>query len=836
MTDLQDLLQDAEQLTAQIGQEGIGMPKIQRTISQLCEVGRRKLGKINYLMPDSNEVNASILLAGKGIDAPKLTQTIDNLKVPVGMAAPKLVTSESLKIDTDIQSFLKSEKEHALMSTIEQVRRNTMSQIEDAYWTSSEAEWERHKQKILNSLHGTNTEVMNILHETSGMQSYKCTTQMQGRSLMNDIEMAFAKEVYLHNNRLIAKEPLELLDSFTKITRKLNDKNIEETWNMLTYMCDVPKMAIEDVVQKKASVDMQKAFVRQAIKYLKSTFKEYLKNAISKNLELAKIGGIPGTLQLVSAYMRLNSSKYYACFEELFNEQPLWAVVFLCLRCGDFDAAIAVLSKAKKDDVAGYLIELVSNDNHLTPSSENKLKLEYKSKVKRSPDAFKKAVYSYLTRFSNMDDLSEVLDNVDDFLWFNLSAIAFGKETGAPSADYQTYSEFQCKMSIEYGESYFTKARNPFPYLQVLLLTAQFELAVEFLLKFDNMVVHAVHMAIALYEKNLLNLTKSATAQLSFSEASDPKSVKRINLASLLKMYTRKFECTDPREALEYYFFLRDLRTPQNESYFALFISELALETREFELLFGKLEKNGARKPGAIDKFLPETDRIISIVAREVENRGLVEEAIKLYDLCKEQQRVMELCNKLLSQVVSEVNVPNSNRDRLKAMATSIAQRYKIESGRSVLILKSVSNTFYLLTELMYFFDIYHSENWELAYETLNNMDVLPDTADKIESHVKKFSAFSEEIKRNFPDLILATMNIICTLYATLSKASPISYQVSNKIMGTSFGGGSDGGKRSSMAKLKEHARALIKFVGCIPYRLPGDTNARLLQLEVMLN
>ena len=68
-------------------------------------------------------------------------------------------------------------------------------------------------------------------------------------------------------------------------------------------------------------------------------------------------------------------------------------------------------------------------------------------------------------------------------------------------------------------------------------------------------------------------------------------------------MYARKFECTD--EALEYYF-LRDLRAPQNESFFALFISELALKTREFELLFGKLENNGARKPGAIDKIFPK--------------------------------------------------------------------------------------------------------------------------------------------------------------------------------------------------------------------------------------
>ena len=38
------------------------------------------------------------------------------------------------------------------------------------------------------------------------------------------------------------------------------------------------------------------------------------------------------------------------------------------------------------------------------------------------------------------------------------------------------------------------------------------------------------------------------------------------------------------------------------------------------------------------------------------------------------------------------------------------------------------------------------------------------------------------------------------------------------------------------MNMLKDHAKALIKFVGCIPYRLPGDINARLLQLEVMMS
>jgi nuclear pore complex protein Nup93 len=36
--------------------------------------------------------------------------------------------------------------------------------------------------------------------------------------------------------------------------------------------------------------------------------------------------------------------------------------------------------------------------------------------------------------------------------------------------------------------------------------------------------------------------------------------------------------------------------------------------------------------------------------------------------------------------------------------------------------------------------------------------------------------------------------------------------------------------------QLRQHAKSLIKFVGCIPYRLSGDINAKLLQLEVMMN
>jgi hypothetical protein len=99
---------------------------------------------------------------------------------------------------------------------------------------------------------------------------------------------------------------------------------------------------------------------------------------------------------------------------------------------------------------------------------------------------------------------------------------------------------------------------------------------------------------------------------------------------------------------------------------------------------------------------------------------------------------------------VSEISVQNSNRDRLKQMTLSIAERYKVENtDTSLPIPKSVSQTFNLLCDLMTFFDVYHSEKYEAAYDVLNRLDVLPINTDNMDSKVKKFTAFTEEVNFN---------------------------------------------------------------------------------------
>ena len=40
-------------------------------------------------------------------------------------------------------------------------------------------------------------------------------------------------------------------------------------------------------------------------------------------------------------------------------------------------------------------------------------------------------------------------------------------------------------------------------------------------------------------------------------------------------------------------------------------------------------------QPGVIDKFHLDTEAIIELVARDSENKGLLEDAVRLYDLAK---------------------------------------------------------------------------------------------------------------------------------------------------------------------------------------------------------
>ncbi len=98
---------------------------------------------------------------------------------------------------------------------------------------------------------------------------------------------------------------------------------------------------------------------------------------------------------------------------------------------------------------------------------------------------------------------------------------------------------------------------------------------------------------------------------------------------------------------------------------------------------------------------------------------------------------------------------------------------------------------------------------------------------------VSNFRVLQDEVRRNVPDLLLAAMTI---LFAQHRQAKGGAAAAGGAQLGQPGQPRPQDGRERHLDSLREKAKALITFAGMIPYRMPGDTNARLVQMEVLMN
>ncbi|CAN2389518.1 nuclear pore complex assembly [Pristimantis euphronides] len=813
-----ELLQQAEQLAAET--EGVTeLPHVERNLQEIQQAGERLRSRtMTRTSQESANVKASVLLGSKGLDISHISQRLESLS-----AATTFEPLEPVK-DTDIQGFLKNEKDNAMLSAIDESRRRTFAMAEEYHRESMLVEWEQVKQRILHTLLASGEDDLGFSQEAE--TSYVSDLGAPGRSSLDNVEMAYARQIYLYNEKVVSGNLTpNLVDLCTAAAERLEDKNVSDVWAMVKQMTDVLLVPASDTLKSRCSVQMQMAFVRQALRFLEEGYKSYTVKSVYANLQQAQLGGVPGTYHIVRSFLNIRLPAPIPGLQDgEVDGYPVWALIYYCLRCGDILAAQQVTNHVHHQlgEFKNWFQEYVhSDDRRLSPTTENKLRLHYRRAVRSSTDPYKRAVYCIIGRCDVADNHIEVADKTEDYLWLKLSQICFDDDTSSSPQDRLTLPQFQKQLLEDYGESHFAANQHPFLYFEVLFLTAQFEAAIAHLFRTERTRSHAVHVALALFELKLLLKSSSQSAQLLSQEGGDPIGVRRLNFVRLLMLYTRKFEPTDPREALQYFYFLRNEKDSQDKNMFLRCVSELVIESREFDMLLGKLEKDGTRKPGAIDKFTRDTNPIISEVASVAEQKGLFEEAAKLYDLAKNPDKVLELTNKLLGPIISQISSPQSNKERLKNMALSIAERYR---SQGVAAEKAINSTFYLLLDLMTFFDNYHAGHVDLAFDIIERLKIVPLSQETVEERVAAFRNFSDEIRHNLSEVLLATMNILYTKYKRLKSSGPSTLGRMQRVLD------------DKDSVLRSQARALITFAGMIPFRMSGDTNARLVQIEVLMN
>jgi len=143
-----------------------------------------------------------------------------------------------------------------------------------------------------------------------------------------------------------------------------------------------------------------------------------------------------------------------------------------------------------------------------------------------------------------------------------------------------------------------------------------------------------------------------------------------------------------------------------------------------------------------------------------------------------------------------------------------------------------------LQLDLITFFDLYHGGHLDKAYSVMQDLKFLPLSLDVVEQKVSAFRGYSDEVRRILPDVLLAMMTLLLNQYRAKSSTNSM---VQSPLVGSqrSILGQcppDDFGRQTFITMLRTQAQALIMFAGMIPYRLPGDTNARLVQMEVLMH
>ncbi|OAD54318.1 Nuclear pore complex protein Nup93 [Eufriesea mexicana] len=813
-TGFSELLRSAERLSAAVeGNEEL--PQVERNLRQILEASNELWSRVTQTGTQDNQVQAHLLLGSRGVDLPQISQKLSSL------SARRTFEPLDPIADTDIVSYLRNEKENAILSIIEQVHKDTFELTRVQQMEHMLGEWKQMRFEIINAMTAPSGELVDL-------RGTPQRTKLAGSMItgLSSVEVAYVKELQNYNDHILRgvvklydhiTRP-NLFNAFCKAAESFNDKKILDLWQMVKCMVVIEPVPREDQIKSRSTPIVEQKIVLHAKNYLEDRYRDFMTSVISENLAQAKRGGIPGTIPLVKSFVTVKVQNLRDLEDVMVEGKPLWPLVYYCMRVGDYKAALQCLSQCNTEfpEFRVALEEACCDlQNHPSSSAESNLKLQYRKHVRSVTDPYKRVAYCALVPCEPDDLHSDVICTADDYLWLKLCQVR-----DQPDAENKlTLDYLQTTISEIYGESYYHAHDQPFVYFSMLFLTGQFEAAIEFLARGAGArhLPHAVHLAAAMHEHNLLGVSQSVLAPLISVDPADKPPAKRLNFARLILLYVKHFDSTDPKECLHYLFLLRSMKDPHDRNMFVASAAEMVVDASPEvrTRLVGKIEKD-RWIPGILDQFQINTEDVINISADTLYRKGLLEDAVTMYDLAGNHEKVLSLMCTLLAQVVNRKVSPGSLRSRLQVSATEISTRYQ---NIEIQAPSELVSAFYTLRHLMVFFDQFHNEQYQSALRTIAESKLLPLHIKEVDERVNALRRVPPEVASTLADVLLATMTILYRQYQKLRSMEP----------------GDEEARKQQLLDLREQARALTSFAGTLPYRMPNETNSKLVQMEILM-
>ncbi|OKL61982.1 hypothetical protein UA08_02684 [Talaromyces atroroseus] len=622
---------------------------------------------------------------------------------------------------------------------------------------------------------------------------------------------------------------------------------------------------LNEVSTSKGATSMRKRIVEGSRVYLEQLFYSEVEAAIAKNPREAQLGGIPSTINRIRAYIRLRAARKDLAPDgtelQIVGDDYCWILIFFLLRCGFVTEAAEYVSSdpgfRSLDHKFVTYMTTYAQSRRLPRDLQQKINGEYQQRLRNAPentiDPYRMACYKIIGRCDlGRRRLDGVGQGVEDWMWLQFVLAREDDRVEEFAGNVFGLEDIQTDIT-EIGQRVFAKGQDtPGGYGTFFLLQilgGMFEQAISYLGSHAS--VSAVHFAIALDYYGLLRVADFYTGGedvLSFTTKQFPQ----INFAYLITQYTREFRTGNVEATIDYFSLIclnADLPGSLGKSQASVCheaLREFILETRDFAKLLGDIRSDGVRIKGAIERRLKliklvdqdEFLRTITVQAATVaDDKGLTADAVLLFHLGEDYDRVIEIINRALSDTVAlDLGQSVSDFQPLKPrIEPGVSGAGAAEPGSS-LSLTTVDDPVDLARNMISLYNsnaLYYQKirqinrdacglllrmldakgqvevgNWAPALDAINNLQILPLRAKGSVPYVRNasqsFASLPSVISRNIGHLIIWSITCIGRERERL------------------YSGAYENEIRQALADdLLIMAKDLMLFAGMIKYKLP---------------
>ncbi|GMM33257.1 linker nucleoporin [Saccharomycopsis crataegensis] len=705
----------------------------------------------------------------------------------------------------------------------------------------------------------------------------------------------FAVIIYELNNSRQQLKPVHIINNFYDATKDATDsrtRQINECWKILNGLIDKsePQNSYFDQYndfKSKNSANLRGKIIKNSIKYLESQFLKHVDVIYRKRVNSDDNSGASTDEMENGLPIHLNKIKYYVksqkkrLFEKeeikrsllMVNDVPIWALIFYLIRAGCYTEALEVAEESasifKKIDsnFVTYLKSFIvstkdenSLGNHsLSTSLQNSIQQEFNTNIKNNDlvDPYRYAVYKIIGKCDlSKKSIPKIFASTEDWLWTNFMLINERNQDYLELSKYESYTLFDFQKNlIQYGAAYFNGSSNFPTYIHVLLLGGLFELAVKYAFSIGEL--EAVHLAIGLAYYGLLRMSdydsiiKKNGNNANELTATNENGLYEINYARLIGYYTRSFRVSDTIVALEY---LLLINLAGNNKYYKLSleaIRELVIETKEFSILLGTINKDGTRYPGRIENrqqllyvenekdeksgTINKSDKssylyeIIEQAAKRIGEEGRVYDSLLLYQLSENHDQVIKIINRLLGDLLSSTDIfqpiskeTNEQECSPIEIGEKLLKTYEL-SPSSLEISSSSREILKKLLDIAKIKETFVSGNYETTLGLIKELDLIPiSTKENLTSIRMKCQEINQQqldynLMKNVGNLLLIAMNCINQLISKSDQS-----QFFNNV------------RLAQVNELEEIAKQIMVFAGMIQYKMPKEVYIKLTSLELV--